>query len=307
MTIYSTVTYQACDPELSDQIIHGIACKQTDQAHMYDANKLFANLKYDLEQPCSIQVMIQNNLLMDGYDNLPEFAYFKAENNDFALSGDLIQAFKNDKGRVYLITAYCLDNESGKAEIVTHEAEFSPSHLYFTSNLQCALNIVGVLLSIGANTGFLKVEKTTVENAKYQVNKRLDKAEILKPCNQDLLGHAGDYWATYQLYTNCGTEHARFNHEDHYTKVQAQQALKDIKEMNWHFNPKTLVVQGCILMSRDSQDREYQKALIDLDRPIHIDIDDMPNKDRAVWVIENYGYSQSMRQSLANQQHGGHA
>lgn len=305
MTIYSTSTYQACNPELSDKVIYGIACKQTDQAHLYDADKLFINLLYDLSQPSTIQVMIQNNLLMDGYDNLSEFAYFMAENNDFALSSDLIQPFKDDKEQVYLITAYRFDNEVGKAEMVTHEAEYSPSHLYFTSNLQCASNIVGVLLSIGTNTGFLKIEKTTVENAKYQINKRLDQVELLKPSNKDLLGHAGDYWATYQLFTNCGTKQARFDHEDYYTKAQAQQALKDIKEMNWHFNPKTLVVQGCILKDQESQEREYQKALVDLDRPINIDKMEIPNRDHATWVIESYNHSQSIRQAIANQQLGG--
>ena len=298
MTIYSTATYQACNPELSDKVIHGITCKQTDQAHLYDANKLFANLKYDLEQPCTIQVMIQNNLLMDGYDNLPEFAYFTAKNNDFALSSDLIQPFQDDKEHVYLVTAYRFDNEVGKAEMVTHEAEYSPSHLYFTSNLQCALNIIGALLSIGTNTGFLKVEKTTVENAKYQINKRLNHVELLKPHNSDVLGHAGDYWATYQLYTNCDTEHARFDYQNHYTKAQAQQALKDIKEINWHSNPKTLAVQGCILMNQDAQNREHKKALLCPEQP--------NDKDRAVWVIESYNHSQSIRQAIANQQQGGH-
>ncbi len=306
MTIYSTVTYQACNPELSDKVIHGITCKQTDQAHLYDANKLFTNLKYDLEQPFTIQVMIQNNLLMDGYDNLPEFAYFTAENNDFALSSDLIQPFQGDKEHVYLVTAYRFDNEVGKAEMVTHEAEYSPSHLYFTSNLQCASNIVGVLLSIGTNTGFLKVEKTTVENAKYQINKRLDQVELLKPNNKDLLGHAGDYWATYQLFTNCGTKQVRFVHEDYYTKAQAQQALKDIKEMNWNSNPKTLVVQGCVLKDQESQEREYQQALIEIDKPYDFDQGVIPDKDRAIWVIENYNHSQSIRRAIANQQHGGH-
>ena len=298
MTIYSTATYQACNPELSDKVIHGITCKQTDQAHLYDANKLFANLKYDLEQPCTIQVMIQNNLLMDGYDNLPEFAYFTAKNNDFALSSDLIQPFQDDKEHVYLVTAYRFDNEVGKAEMVTHEAEYSPSHLYFTSNLQCALNIIGALLSIGTNTGFLKVEKTTVENAKYQINKRLDYVELLKPHNSDVLGHAGDYWATYQLYTNCDTEHARFDYQNHYTKAQAQQALNDIKEMNHLRSPKTLVVQGCILMNQDAQNREHKKALLCPEQP--------NDKDRAVWVIESYNHSQSIRQAIANQQQGGH-
>lgn len=304
MTIYSTATYQACNPELSDKVIHGITCKQTDQAHLYDANKLFSNLKYDLEQSCTIQVMIQNNLLMDGYDNLPEFAYFTAENNDFALSSDLIQPFQDDKGHVYLVTAYRFDNEVGKAEMVTQEAEYSPSHLYFTSDLQCALNIIGTLLSIGTNTGFLKVEKTTVENAKYQINKRLNHIELLKPHNSDVLGHAGDYWATYQLYTNCDTEHARFDHQDHYTKTQAHQALKDIKEMNWHSNPKTLVVQGCILINQESQESAYKHALIDIEKPYDFEKGDIPNKDRAVWVIESYKHSQSIRRAIANQQLG---
>lgn len=298
MTIYSTATYQACNPELSDKVIHGITCKQTDQAHLYDANKLFANLRYDLEQPCTIQVMIQNNLLMDGYDNLPEFAYFTAENNDFALSSDLIQPFQDDKEHVYLVTAYRFDNEVGKAEMVTHEAEYSPSHLYFTSNLQCALNIIGALLSIGTNTGFLKVEKTIVENAKYQINKRLNHVELLKPRNSDVLGHAGDYWATYQLYTNCDTEHARFDYQNHYTKAQAQQALKDIKEMNHLSSLKTLAIQGCILMNQDAQNREHKKALSCPEQP--------NDKDRAVWVIESYNHSQSIRQAIANQQQGGH-
>ncbi|MHA3081003.1 hypothetical protein [Acinetobacter sp. ANC 5502] len=306
MTIYSTATYQACNPELSDKVIHGISCKQTDQAHLYDANKLFANLKYDLEQPCTIQVMIQNNLLMDGYDNLPEFAYFMAENNDFALSGDLIQPFQSEKEHVYLVTAYRFDNEFRKAEMVTHEAEYSPSHLYFTSNLHCVLNVVGFLLSISTNTGFLTIEKTTVENAKYQINKRLDYVEILKPHNSNLLGHAGDYWATYQLYFNCDTEHARFDHQDHYTKAQAHQALKDNKEMNWNSNPKMLVVQGCILMNQESQESAYKHALIDIEKPYDFEKGDIPNKERATWVIESYNHSQSIRQAIANQQHGGH-
>ncbi|MFW1858568.1 hypothetical protein [Acinetobacter defluvii] len=305
MTIYSTATYQACDPERTDKIIYDIACKLTDQSHLYDVNKLFTNLKYDLEQPCTVQVIIQNNLLMDGYDNLPEFAYFSADHNDFILTNDLIQPFDSDKDFVYLITAYRFDNEVGKAEMVTHEAEYSPSHLYFTSNLQCTLNIVGILLSIGTNTGFLKVEKTTVVNAKYQISKRLDHAELLKPHNRDVLGHAGDYWATYQLYTNCGTEHACFDFKDHYTKVQAQQALKDIKEMNWHFNPKTLVVQGCILIGEDNQEQEYQKAQIDIEKPYDFEKGDIPNKERATWVIENYNHSQSIRQVISNQRHGG--
>jgi len=306
MTIYSTSTYQACNPELSDKVIYGIACKQTDQAHLYDADKLFINLLYDLSQPSTIQVMIQNNLLMDGYDNLSEFAYFMSENNDFALSSDLIQPFQGDKEHVYLVTAYRFDNEVGKAEMVTHEGEYSPSHLYFTSNLQCALNVVGFLLSICTNTGFLKVEKTTVENAKYQINKRLDYVELLKPHNSDVLGHAGDYWATYQLYTNCDTEHARFDHQDHYTKAQAQQALKDIKEMNWNSNPKTLVVQGCILMNQESQESAYKHALIDIEKPYDFEKGDIPNKEHATWVIENYNHSQSIRRAIANQQHGGH-
>ena len=305
MTIYSTATYQACKSELSDKVIHGITCKQIDQAHLYDANKLFANLKYDLEQPCTIQVMIQNNLLMDGYDNLPEFAYFTAENNDFALSSDLIQPFQYDREHVYFVTAYRFDNEDGKAEMVTHEAEYSPSHLYFTSNLQCVLNVVGFLLSIGTNTGFLKVEKTTVENAKYQINKRLDHVELLKPHNSDVLGHAGDYWATYQLYTYWDTEHARFDYQNHYTKAQAQQALKDIKEMNWHINPKTLVVQGCILIGKDNQEQEYQKAQIDIEKPYDFEKGDIPNKESATWVIESYNHSESIRQAIANQQQGG--
>lgn len=307
MTIYSTSTYQACTPELSDKVIYGIACKQTDQAHLYDADKLFINLLYDLSQPSTIQVMIQNNLLMDGYDNLSEFAYFMAENNDFALSTDLIQPYKHDKEQVYLITAYRFDNEVGKAEIVTHEAEYSPSHLYFTSNLQCASNIVGFLLSTGTNAGFLKIEKTTVENAKYQISKRLDYVELLKPHNNDVLGHAGDYWGTYQLYTNCGTEHARFDSQNHYTKAQAQQALKDIKEMNWHCNPKTLVVQGCILMNIDSQEYEYKQALIDIDRPYDFIQGVIPNKEHAIWVIENYKHSRSIRQAITSQEHGGHS
>lgn len=306
MTIYSTATYQACDPERTDKVIHGIACKLTDQSHLYDANKLFTNLKYDLERPCTIQVIIQNNLLMDGYDNLPEFAYFSADHNDFILLSDLIQPFQDDKEQVYLITAYCFDNEVGKAEMVTHEAEYSPSHLYFTSNLQCALNMVGLLLSVGTNTGFLKVEKTTVDNAKYEISKRLDSIELVKPQNSELFAHAGDYWATYQLYTNCGTEHARFDYEDHYTKAQAQQALKDIKEMNWHFNPKTLVVQGCILMALDNQEREYQQALIDIEKSYDFDQGVIPNKERATWVIESYKHSQSVRQATATAQHGGH-
>ncbi|GAA5558871.1 TPA: hypothetical protein PKT69_002398 [Acinetobacter baumannii] len=307
MTIYSTSTYQACNPELSDKVIYGIACKQTDQAHLYDADKLFINLLYDLSQPSTIQVMIQNNLLMDGYDNLSEFAYFMSENNDFALSNDLIQPFKHDKDQVYLITAYRFDNEVGKAEMVTHEAEYSPSHLYFTSNLQCASNIVGFLLSTGTNTGFLKIEKTTVENAKYQINKRLDYVELLKPHNNDVLGHAGDYWGAYQLYTNCGTEHARFDSQNYYTKAQAQQALKDIKEMNWHSTPKTLVVQGCILMNIDSQEREYKQALIDIDRPYDFTQGVIPNKEHATWVIESYKHSQSIRQAITSQERGGHS
>lgn len=306
MTVYSTATYQACDPSLLDQVVHGIACKQTDQAHLYDLNKLFANLEYDLKQSSTTQIMIQNNLLMgDGYNNLPELAYYTPENNDFSLSGDLIQPFTDENKPVYLITAYRFDNENEKAEMVTHEAEYSPTHLYFTSNRQCALEIVGFLLSINTMTVFLKVEKTTVEKAKYQVNKRLDQAEILKPCNQDLLGRAGDYWATYQLYVNCDTAHARFDYQSHYTKVQAQQALKDIKEMHLHYNPKTLVVQGCVLMSLDSQEREYKQALLDIDQPYDFDQGFILDKDHATWVIESYNHSQSIRQAIANQQLGG--
>lgn len=309
MTVYSTATYQACNSERSNKIIHGMPCKLTDQAHLYDVNKLFANVKYDLELPSTIQVMIQNNLLMDGYDNLPEFEYFTAANNDFILSSELIQPFKVPNEHVYLITAYSFDNEIGKAEIITHEAEYSPSYIYFTSNLHCALSIMAVLLSTGTNTGFLQIEKTTIENAKYQVSKRIEYAELIKPQNSELLLHAGDYWATYQLYTNCGTDNANFDHRNHYRKAQAHQALKDIKEQNWHSNPKTLVVQGCILVGQESQKREYKKALSDMAKPCDLNRYDipLPDRDRATWVIENYKHSQSIRQMIGSPLHGGHS
>lgn len=75
--------------------------------------------------------------------------------------------------------------------------------------------------------------------------------------------------------------------------------------MNWHFNPKTLVVQGCVLKDQESQEREYQQALIEIDKPYDFDQGVIPDKDRAIWVIESYNHSQSIRQAIANQQLGG--
>ncbi|QDK96700.1 hypothetical protein FM020_01760 [Acinetobacter tandoii] len=301
MTIYSTVTYQACNPELSDKEIYGIACKQTDQTHSYNTNKLFANLKYDLEQASTMQVIIQNNQLMSertGIDT--DFDQWSNQANDFVAreDGDLIQPFQDSQATVYLITAYGADDDQEKAEVKSIDAEFSPKQIYFTSHLDCVMDIVSILLSHISVTHFIEIERTTVENAKYQIHKRLDYVELLKPHNNHLLGHAGDYWATYQLYSNCDTEHARFDYGANYTKAQAQQALKNIKEMNSHSTPKTLAIQGCILMNQDAQNREHKKALLCLEQP--------NDRDRAVWVIENYNHSQSIRQAIANQQLGGH-
>ncbi len=75
--------------------------------------------------------------------------------------------------------------------------------------------------------------------------------------------------------------------------------------MNWHINPKTLVVQGCILIGKDNQEQEYQKAQIDIEKPYDFEKGDIPNKESATWVIESYNHSESIRQAIANQQQGG--
>lgn len=300
MTIFSTVIYQSCKFEWSDKVISKIPCKKTALSHDYDALKMLNNLEYELQQPSTVLVAIQNNKLMNEYTGIDtEFDQWTNQANDFVAryDGDLIQPFQDSQTIVYLITAYGTDEDQQKAEVKSIDAEFSPKSIYFTSHLDCVMDIVSILLSHISVTHFIEIERTTVENAKYQIHKRLDYIELLKPHNNDLLGHAGDYWAIYQLFTNCGTGHARFDYGSYYTKAQAQQALKDIKEMNHHSSPKTLAIQGCILMDQDAQNREHKKALLCLEQP--------NDRDRAVWVIENYSHSQSIRQAIANQQLGG--
>lgn len=309
MTIFSTMTYQACKFEYADKTISHIPCKKTALSHEYDALKMFRNLEYELQQLNTVLVTIQNNNLMNEYEGIDiEFDQWSCEANDFIarFDGGLVQPFQDNQTVVYLITAYGFDEDQDKAELKSVDASFSPRQIHFTIHLDCVMDIVSILLSHISRTSFIEIERTTLENAKYQVTKRLDLNMLHDPENVALLGHAGDYFQVYNLYNNCGTQHAHFDYKNNLTKIQAQQAIKEIKGLNWHFNPKTLVVQGCILIDKATQECEYEQALIDIDRPCDFDQGVIPNKERAKWVVESYNHSQSIRQAIGNQQHQEH-
>lgn len=312
MTIYSTTTYQACNPEFADISVNQIPCKNTALAHDYDGSKILTNVRSDLLDPSTVLVKIQNNLLMDTYQGIDlEFDYWSERATDFVarLDGDLTLPFQDQDNRVYLITAYRVNEDENAAEIKTIDAEFSPKQIHYTPHLDCAMAIVSILLSNISTTQFLEIERTTVENANYQVTKRLDLHSLRKPENKALRGNAGNYWEVYNLYTEYDREAdknspynglkarkiKRFHYGENLTKVQVQADLEFFKVSQPKV--KVLVVHGCVSHNHENQTQLYEQALAEKSRPF--DPKNPVSNETNDWIIENYHQSEFIRKSLA--------
>lgn len=296
---YSIAAYKGCTVEHAHTSSYGLHSRQTDLSHTEELNEVIQVCSNHLEHPCTNIIYIQDNYKACEYSLI---------NNDHSYTDDFMfgvhgreSIFKNP---VYLITGYeILSDGEPDGDLVTIDTRCISKCIFVTSDPKCASQIIHSLLAHSI-VAFVKVERIEQTAALDCINLRLSVSEIIKPENQYLLNYVGNYWAVYKkYYSNPTRNRASFGWNTYYTKQQAKDALAFLNKA-WP-NSKSLMVYGVQLYSLEAQQLKYKQAQHVLNNTPYID--NSIAHEHALWVVECYQHSESMRRAIAQQQGVDHA
>ncbi len=296
---YSIAAYKGCTVDHAHTSSNRLHSRQTDLSHTEELNEVIQLCSNHLEHSYTTSIYIQDNYKADEYSFINDDHQY-TDDFMFGVHG-LEPIFKNP---VFLITGYkILDDDQPDGDLTTIDARCISNKIYVTSNLKCAVNIIRDIL-IHSFDSFVKVEKVEQTTALNCINIRLSASELLKPENKQLLNHAGNYWAVYKKYYSDPTENrASFEWKMNRTKQQAKETLAFLNQA-WP-NSKSLMVYGVHWYSLEAQQYEYKQAqhvLNNLHKYQH-----SIEHEHAIWAIESFQHSESIRRVIAQQQRAGHA